>query len=157
MENYINGSDLLLGLGADKKAVAHSTSHTTTFNTETKERAVKPIASKTTTQSQWKEKGVTGKSVSISAEGLRFGKGETEYGFRELLAAYKQGTSIPVTAYERGNSEKPYLSGNFVITSLEESAPAQDDATYSVSLENDGYVEINETGLSGGPAEVQNL
>ena len=39
---------------------------------------------------------------------------------------------------EREGAEKPYLVGNCVITSLEESAPAQDDATYSVNLENDG-------------------
>ena len=35
-------------------------------------------------------------------------------------------------------SQKAYLVGKFVITSLEEDSPAQDDATYSVSLENDG-------------------
>lgn len=150
LKDYINGSDLLLGLGADKKAVAKSTTHTTTFNTETKERAVKPIASKPAEQSQFKEKGVTGKSVTISAEGLRFGKGDTEFGFKELLAAYKAGKSIPVVAYERGDSESPYLEGNFVITSLEESAPAQDDATFSVTLENDGYVEIDPEALSSG-------
>ena len=39
---------------------------------------------------------------------------------------------------ERESAEKPYLVGKCVITSLEESAPAQDDATYSVNLENDG-------------------
>lgn len=156
MRDYINGSDLLLGLGRDNQAVGHSTSHTTTFNTETKERAVKPLASKTSAQSQWKEKGITGKSVSISADGLRFGEGETEYGFKQLLAAYKTGKSIPVTAYERGNSEKPYLSGKFVITSLEESTPAQDDATYSVTLENDGYVEIDPEAVSDGPIDDEN-
>lgn len=35
-------------------------------------------------------------------------------------------------------NQKAYLVGNFVITSLEEDSPAQDDATYSVSLENNG-------------------
>lgn len=40
---YINGSDLLLKVGG--KAVGHCTSHTLTFNSETKDRAVKPVAS----------------------------------------------------------------------------------------------------------------
>ena len=35
---------------------------------------------------------------------------------------------------ERGNTEKPYLSGKFVIASLERSDPAVDDSTYSISL-----------------------
>lgn len=41
---------------------------------------------------------------------------------------------------ERG-SETPYLESKFVITSLERVDPAQDDATYSISLENDGMPE----------------
>lgn len=150
LKEYINGSDLLLGLGDGKKSVAKCTDHETQFNTDTKERAVKPIATKTTEQSLFKEKGITGKSVSITANGLRFGQGDTEFGFKDLLAAYNTGKSIPVIAFERGDSEKPYMSGNFVITSITESAPAQDDATYSVTLENDGYVEIDPSGLSSG-------
>ena len=41
---YVNGSDMLLYIG--EKAIGHCTSHTTTFDTETKDRAVKPEASK---------------------------------------------------------------------------------------------------------------
>ena len=43
---YINGSDLLLKIG--DKAVGHCTSHKLTFNSETKDRAVKPVATKAT-------------------------------------------------------------------------------------------------------------
>ena len=39
---YCNGSDMLLYVGG--KAVGSCTTHTTTFNSETKERAVKPVA-----------------------------------------------------------------------------------------------------------------
>jgi hypothetical protein len=38
-------------------------------------------------------------------------------------------------------SEKPYLVGACVITSLERTDPAQDDSTYSLSLDNDGEPE----------------
>ena len=132
---YCNGSDLLLYVGG--KAVGSCTSHTTTFNSETKERAVKPVASAALSSGKWKKKGVVGLSYSISAEGLRF-YDETECGFKQLFKLWKAGEPVEVKCMEREGAEKPYLVGNCVITSLEESAPAQDDATYSVNLENDG-------------------
>ena len=77
---YINGSDLLLMVGG--KAVGHCTSHTLTFNSETKDRAVKPAASEAKSSGLWKNKGVTSLSISISAEGLRF-YDETENGHEQ--------------------------------------------------------------------------
>ena len=41
-------------------------------------------------------------------------------------------------AEEGEGPQDPYLVGKFVIANLEQSAPAQDDTTYSGSLENDG-------------------
>lgn len=136
---YVNGSDLLLSIGG--KAIGHCTSHTLTFSSETKERAVKPLASKAKSAGLWKEKGVTSLSVSISGEGLVF-DGETENGYTALAALWAKGESVEVIGFERGNSASPYFKGNFVISSLEQSDPAQDDATYSISLENDGEPEI---------------
>lgn len=136
---YINGSDLLLSIGG--KPVGHCTSHKITFNTETKDRAVKPLATQGSNAGLWKEKGVNGLSITISAEGLRF-YSETEGGFTEISSMWGAGTSVEVKAFPRKDgkeaNQKAYLVGNFVITSLEEDSPAQDDATYSVSLENDG-------------------
>ena len=132
---YCNGSDLLLYVGG--KAVGSCTSHTSTFSSETKERAVKPVASAALSSGKWKKKGVVGLSYSISAEGLRF-YDETECGFKELFKLWKAGESVEVKCMEREAAENPYLVGKCVITSLEETAPAQDDATYSVNLENDG-------------------
>ena len=48
------------------------------------------------------------------------------------------GQHVAVLAYEREGDASPYLSGNFIITSIEETSPAQDDATYTVNLESDG-------------------
>lgn len=132
---YINGSDLLLSVGG--KAVGHCTSHTLTFNSETKDRAVKPAASAGYSSGLWKGKGVTGLSISISAEGLRF-YGETENGYDEIAAKWGKGQAVEVKAFQREGDEIPYVVGNFVIASLEETSPAQDDATYSISLESDG-------------------
>lgn len=132
---FCNGSDMLLYV--DGKAIGSCTTHTTTFNSETKERAVKPVASATMTSGLWKKKGVTGLSYSISAEGLVF-YDETECGFKQLFALWKAGKSVAVKCMEREETDKPYLVGNCVIASLERTDPAQDDSTYSISLENDG-------------------
>jgi hypothetical protein len=145
-EGYTNGSCLLVKIAG--KAVGHCTSHTLTFASETKDRAVKPVASATISTSLWKGKGVTGLSVSISAEGLR-NYDETEGGFKSLVSAWVTGQPVEVIGFERESDATPYLSGNFVITNLEETSPAQDDATYSISLENDGVVTITNTAITG--------
>lgn len=132
---YCNGSDMLVYVGG--KAVGHCTSHTATFSSETKDRAVKPAASAPISAGLWKGKTVTGLSISISAEGL-VNYDETESGFKELLAAWKQGKPVTVKCMEREGDDAPYLEGSFVIANLERTDPAQDDATYSIQLENDG-------------------
>ena len=148
---YTNGSDLLLYVNG--KAVGSCTSHTTTFNSETKDRAVKPVASAGISSGLWKKKGVVGLSYSISAEGLRF-YDETECGFKELFRLWKAGKPVTVKCMERENTDKPYLEGACIITSLEESAPAQDDATYSLGLDNDGEpTTLDETAITETAAE----
>ncbi len=132
---YTNGSNLLLSVGG--KAIGHCTTHTVTFNSETKERAVKPLSELPASDGFWKEKGVTGLSISISAEGLVFA-GETENGFEKLAPLWGVGDSVEVKAFERAGDSNPSIEGKFVIASLELTAAAQDDATYSISLENDG-------------------
>ena len=137
--NYVNGSDLLLMVG--DKAVGHCTTHTLTFNSETKDRSVKPVASAAKTAGLWKEKGVSSMSISVSAEGLRF-YNETENGYEEIAALWGKGESVQVKAFKRGGDSTPYLQGKFVISSIEESSPAQDDATYTINLENDGEPDV---------------
>ncbi len=132
---YCNGSDMLLYIGG--KAFGHCTTHTTTFNSETKDHTVKAVATAGITSGLWKGKGVTGLSISISAEGL-VNYDETEEGYAPLIALWKAGKPISVKCMERENDSKPYLEGSFVIASLERTDPAQDDVTYSISLENDG-------------------
>ena len=138
-EGYINGSDLLLKVGG--KPIGHCTSHTITFNSEAKDRAVKPVATAGRSAGLWKDKTVTGLSISISFEGLRF-YGETENGYDEIGAKWGTGEVVEVEAFHRTQDTKPYVKGNFVIDSLEEGAPAQDDATYSGQLSNSGEPDI---------------
>ncbi len=138
-EGYINGSDLLLKAGG--KPIGHCTSHTMTYNSEAKDRAVKPVATAARSAGLWKDKTVTGLSVSISFEGLRF-YGETENGYDEIAAKWGAGALIEVEAFHRTQDTAPYFKGMCVIDSLEESAPAQDDATYSGQLSNSGEPEV---------------
>ena len=133
--SYCNGSNMLLYLGED--AFGHCTTHTATMNSETKDRAVKPAASKAKTNGMWKEKGVTGLSVAISAEGLIY-DGETEASYQKMLAAWKSGQPVKIKCMQRGESKKPYLAGSFIISSLERTDPAQDDSTYTINLDNNG-------------------
>ena len=147
---YCNGSDMLLFVGG--KAVGHCTTHTTTMTSDTKDRAVKPAASAGVSAGLWKNKGVTGLGISIKADGLVFYE-ETENGYKALVAAWKAGKSVDVKCMERENSEQPYLAGKFVISTLERTDPAQDDSSYSVSLENDGEPStLDESALTEGAA-----
>lgn len=148
-KGYCNGSDMLLYV--NDKAAGHSTTHTTDLNSETKDHAVKPAASKSISSGLFKGKSVVGLSISISADGLVF-YGENESGYKALFAAWKSGQSIPVKCMERENSDKPYISGKFVITNLKRTDPAQDDSTYSISLENDGEPDtLDESAITEVP------
>ena len=140
---YVNGSDLLVMVGS--KAAGHCTTHTATFSTETKDTAVKPAASVAAgSTSLFKNKRVSGLSVQVKADGLVF-SGETESGFKDILAAWKAGTPVALKLFKRGGDATPYCSGNFIISSLENTAPAGEDATYSATFDNDGAVAIDET------------
>lgn len=132
---YVNGSDMLLIV--DGKAIGHCTTHTTTMTSETKDHSVKPVASASLSSGLWKGKSVTGLSVSIKAEGLVC-YDEREGGYKALLALWKAGRPVTAKCMEREASDTPYLEGPFVISSLERTDPAQDDATYSISLDNAG-------------------
>lgn len=146
--SYCNGSNMLLYLGED--AFGHSTTHTATMNSETKDRAVKPVASKAKTNGMWKEKGVTGLSIAISAEGLIY-DGETEASYQKMLAAWKSGQPVKIKCMQRGESKKPYLAGSFIISSLERTDPAQDDSTYTINLDNNGEPDtLDETAFTDG-------
>lgn len=131
------------------KACGHCTSHTTTYTSETKDRAVKPAADAPAANAGlFKEKTVTGLSVQVKCEGLRF-YGEEENGMKELLAKWKVGGTVDLKGFARGSDNAPYMSGSFIISSLEEAAPAGDDTTYNATFDNTGVVEIDETKVDG--------
>lgn len=135
---YENGSNLLLKVG--DKCVGHCSSHKIQYNSTTKEHAVKPVASAAADAGLFSGKTVTGLSINITFEGLRFYE-ETENGPVEISSMWGKGASVPVEAFKRKEDATPYVKGKFVIDSLEETYPAKDDVTYSGSLSNDGEPE----------------
>lgn len=146
MNGYVNGSDLLVSIGG--KAAGHCTTHTTTYNTETKDRAVKPTSTASASAGLWKEKSVTGLSVQVKVEGLRF-YADQESGMKDLLAKWKAGAVVELKGFARSADASPYMSGNFIVSTLEENAPAGDDTTYSATFDNSGEVTIDETKVDG--------
>lgn len=136
--DYINGSDVLFDL--EDGSFGHATTHTLTLTAEVKSRAVKPLKSAAAGSGQWDEKSVVKKNITLSVEGLRH-KAETEHGYKTLAAAWYKGQPVKVSAYERAADATPYFVGSMVITSVTETSPAGDDATYSAELELTGAPE----------------
>lgn len=142
---YQHGSDMLVGIvtGENKfTPLGHSKTCTITNNAETKERAVKPTLadrSAACNPGMWKDKSVKSLSVSISAEGFKF-YGD-ELGYDKLLELWEAGKAVKVRYALRGEEATKYREGDFIITSLEEQAPGDDDASYTISMENSGPVE----------------
>lgn len=85
-------------------------------------------------------KGVTKMSISVHGEGFRY-KGEEELSLDEVRKLWGAGQSVELSCFEREGDDTPYLKGKFVITKVEETSPAQDDATFTVDFENDGEPE----------------
>jgi hypothetical protein len=85
----------------------------------------------------------------VSGEGLIF-SGETESSYAMLMGYWAAGNSVTVQCYQRGSSDSPYMTGEFVITSLERTDPAEDDSTYSIQLENDGAVTFDTSAFNDG-------
>lgn len=140
---YVNGSNLLVAIGG--KAFGHCTQHTATFTTETTDVKVKPpMATSAAATGKFKSKRVTGLAVQVKCDGLQF-HNESESGFKDLLGSWKQGASVTLILFERDHDDTPYCSGNFIITSLEHSGPAGEDATYTATFDNNGDVTIDET------------
>lgn len=143
MQGYVNGSDILCSVGG--KAIGHCTSHVATFNTETKDVAVKPLASVAPSNaSLYKSKRVTGLNLQVKVDGLQFYQ-ETESGFKAILAPWAAGQTVQLKLFERSQDSAPYASGNFIVSSLEQNAPAGEDASYSATFDNDGPVTIDDT------------
>lgn len=138
--DYIEGRDLMVfvdtGSGtAEWTPTAAATSHTISYSGETKERVTKD-----TENGAFSQKSVTKLSVTITCEALT--TFDADMGYDKLLELMKSREPVKLKYgfTQEANGEK-YEEGLFVITSLEQSSPANDDATYTAQFENTGNVE----------------
>ncbi len=142
---YARGKDMLLLVNG--VAIGHCTSHKESYSTETKDVQVKPVATEGITNGMFKSKIVTGQAWSMTFEGLCF-YDETEFGYKELFAVWKNHEDVVVQAMEREGAD-PYLEGPGILTSLEKDAPADDTASYSGTIEYNGEpTTLDETMLT---------
>lgn len=139
VQEYMSGSNVLFTVGG--KGLGHSTTHTVTYSTETKKRGVKPPVKEKTKKALFSGKGVTEMSISVHGEGFRY-KGEEELSLDDIRKLWGIGRSVELSCFEREGDATPYLKGKFVISKVEETSPAQDDATFTVDFENDGEPEV---------------
>lgn len=133
-QGYLNGNDLLLFVGG--KAVGHCVSYSVDYKSETKHRAVKPLASAPPGSGKFKETTVTGQSISIKTDHFIY-VGETEADHKAFLAIWKTGGSAELQIKARG-SEDVLLAGSFIIESMSETTEADQDVKSSVSFVNNG-------------------
>lgn len=138
--NIIEGRDLMLyvevltGDATTYVPQAAATSHTITYTGETKERVTKDTAN-----GAFSEKKVTKLGVSIKCEALvSFGDAA---GYDKLLDIMKKREAVKLKyGFAQEEAGDKYEEGMFVITSLEQTSAAGEDATYSATFENSGEV-----------------
>ena len=170
MAQYINGSDSLVGING--RQVGYSSEHTTAYNADTKDRAVKPADTNGIDNSLWSETAVSGLNIVVNLKALRtrlkrplYNPANTGAGaetltqardryfasdsYPDLVKAWSEGTPIDLELYMRPDKgvssttpRDPYLKGKFIITKISENAQAKEDANYDVELRNSGKPEI---------------
>ena len=140
MGEPLSGTDLILSVGG--KALGFSDNCDITTSTETGERMTKEASA-----GKWKEKYVKGYSEKISADGcvLTDGNAETPT-YDQLKDMQLAGQPIEASynvreASTREGKKAGGYKGKYLITELQLTGKAGEDAKYKVSLENCGKVE----------------
>lgn len=139
--DILEGRDLMLYINTAPDAAtptylpqAAATSHTITYSGESKERVTKD-----TTNGAYSEKKITKLGVSIKCEALvSFGDAA---GYDGLLTIMKKRDAVKLKyGFAQEAAGDKYEEGLFVITSMEQTSAAGEDATYSATFENSGEV-----------------
>lgn len=140
--DILEGRDLMLYINTSAESAATptytpqaaATSHTITYTGETKERITKD-----TGNGAYSEKKVTKLGVSIKCEALvSFGDAA---GYDKLLSVMKTREAVKLKyGFAQEAAGDKFEEGLFVITSIEQSSAAGEDATYSATFENSGEV-----------------
>ncbi len=144
---YRDGTDLILGVMVEDKfqPLGHSTGCKISDSSETGERTTKEENT-----GKWSEKYVKKLSESISADGFVY-EGDT-MGFPTLKSLWLSAIPVKLRYAYRGEEEKTYYQGDYIITSLEDNGQAGDDEKYSITFENTGPVTSHPVAPDPAPA-----
>lgn len=155
-KGYRQGRDLLLGLMKSNKflPLGYSTGCKISDKTETGERVTKEqeVNPGQVQHAMWKEKYPKGLSETITSEGFVYdGDAAVDNGMPSLKGIFL--AALPVTLrykYREADRDRDkYYEGQYILTSLDQDGPADDDEKWSVTFENTGPVhEIPETAES---------
>lgn len=152
LKGYRQGRDLLLGtvISGNFVALGYSTGCKISDKTDTGERITKEQADPNIIQrAMWKEKYIKGMSETITAEGFVYDGDEAQtLGLPDLKKMFLLAVPVVLRYKYRAanNARDKFYQGKFVITSLEQDGPADDDEKWSVTFENMGPVEQYDEG-----------
>ena len=153
MSGYRDGYDLIMGVVVTEnnqetfKPLGYSSGCKISDSTETGERATKEPG-----KGKFKEKYVKSLAEQITAEGFVYDEvAASGIGFPKLkdIWIHAQTIKLRYKYRDQGASEGLY-EGDFIITSLEQDGPADDDEKWSVTFENSGAVKPVSSGGQGG-------
>lgn len=140
--SYRLGVNLILGVVVTEnnndtfKPLGYSTGCKISDSTETGERVTKETGA-----SQWKEKYVKSLSEQITADGFVFdGVAASSIGFPDLKSMWLSKEPVKLRYQYRDDAQATKYEGDFIITSLEQDGPADDDEKWSITFENSGAV-----------------
>jgi len=139
MSAYRNGVDLIMGIVQDGtfKPLGYSTGCKISDSTETGERVTKETGA-----ASWKEKYVKSLSEQITAEGFVYDEvAATSVSFPNLKELWLNKTVVKLRyKYRDQAAGEGLFEGDFIITSLEQDGPADDDEKWSITFENSGAI-----------------
>ncbi|MCR5038047.1 MAG: phage tail protein [Bacteroidales bacterium] len=140
--SYRLGVNLILGVVVTEnnndtfKPLGYSTGCKISDSTETGERVTKETGA-----SQWKEKYVKSLSEQITADGFVYdGVAASSIGFPDLKSMWLSKEPVKLRYQYRDDAQATKYEGDFIITSLEQDGPADDDEKWSITFENSGAV-----------------
>lgn len=146
MPGYRNGCDLILGMVESTTSggtttetfypFGYSTGCKISDSTETGERVTKEAGS-----ASWKEKYIKSLAESITADGFVYdGVAASSKGFPDLKTLWLSKTPVKLRYKYRNDTGNGLYEGMFIITSLDDDGPADDDEKWSVTFENTGAI-----------------
>jgi hypothetical protein len=147
----MNGTSLLLYRRSGTvgsytyKAVGHAISNSLTINMATRETSNKDTGIYTCREAGRLD--VVGSAEGLSVYDDGFGLEDMQLAITERTPLYMLFAEVTVgedPENETPDLDKPYGEGTFVLTSVEQTNPDQENSTYSISFEGIGDFEITE-------------